>query len=64
MKCYVLIRVGFDSMENSMGSAINREIVACSLDREKLVPPEERKYHGWDNKTYPQYQIKEAEFIP
>lgn len=63
MKCYVLIRVGFDSMENHLGDAVHREVISCAFDKSKLVLPAEHKRKEWDGQTYPRYEVVEAEFI-
>ena len=76
VKALQLIRVGFDSMENHYSDAVTRRVLGTFIDvpepdkwavckiKEFLRTIElERPYLGWDNRVYPQYEVKEIEVV-
>jgi len=65
-----VVRVDFDNMENSYGSALREKTAVVFADDERgaaagkatawIALQKDEQYTGWDNKVYPQYRTEEG----
>jgi hypothetical protein len=64
---FLIIKHGFDSMENELGSARYTSIIGCienELDADAWIASQDiQQYKGWDGNMYPYYTKKKVERV-
>lgn len=64
---FLITKVDFDNLENSIGNAIINEVVGYADSEDKaneyIQKVQSKKYMGWDKREYPQFIISIIENV-